>query len=341
MLSGTATDAVRVRVYATACTGTPVALVNVASNAFSVQLAVAESSTTTFVAASEDAAGNLSACSAPLTYVHQLPSLSILDASILEGKAGQLPVLSFVLSLNAAPSTTVRVGFATSDSTALATSDYRALTGSVSFAPGEQTKSVAVTVVGDGTVEKDETMAVRISASGATVVRSVAIGTIKNDDNVGVATLTPSVAASGTGGVTPFEFGWVVPAVKPDGTATNNSWRDLTTMTLRVVDDKGVVAFEVVWLQESNTFQVRRGRGGYGEPFSAGGEAAVEQSAYFELDAAAIAVRTAPGAAVTLALPLRARQAAAGRTFYIEGAATDDFGEEHPFERLGVLTVQR
>jgi hypothetical protein len=341
IISGSAPDAARVRIYVNTCSGNPVATAAVVSSVFSAQLSVAEFSTTTFVAAAEDVAGNVSACSAALTYVHRPPSVSIADAAIFEGRAGQLPVLMFEVSLSEAATGSVRVAFATSDGTAAASSDYRAQTGSVSFAPGERSKAIGIAVVGDGLVEKDESMSVRISASGATVARGAALGTIRNDDNVGVATVAPSVATARPGDVVPFEFGWVVPAAKPDGTLTNNSWRDLTTMTLRLIDDNGLVAFEVVWIQENNTFQVRRGRGAYGGAFSPGDEAGVEESAFFELDPSDVIVRTAPGAEVALVLPLRARRAAAGRTFHVEGAAIDDFGDEQPFERLGALTVRR
>jgi hypothetical protein len=40
-------------------------------------------------------------------------------------------------------------------------------------------------------------------------------------------------------------------------------------------------------------------------------------------------------------LPLRIKPGAAGRTFRIEGAAADDFGEEQPFESLGVIVVTK
>jgi hypothetical protein len=313
----------------------------VVSGVFSAQLSVAEFSTTTFVAAAEDVAGNVSPCSAPLTYVHGPPGVSIADAAIFEGRAGQLPVLMFVVSLSEAATDSVRVAFATSDGTAAASNDYLAQTGSVSFARGERSKVIGIAVVGDGLVEKDESMAVRISASGATVTRGAAVGTIRNDDNVGVATLAPAVATVGPGDLVPFEFGWVVPAAKPDGALTNNSWRDLTTMTLRLIADNGLVAFEVVWIQEHNAFQVRRGRGAYGKAFAPGDGTVVEESAFFQLAASDIVVHTAPGAEVTLVLPLRAKRAAAGKAFYVEGAAIDDFGDEQPFERLGSLTVRR
>jgi hypothetical protein len=164
---------------------------------------------------------------------------------------------------------------------------------------------------------------------------------IKNDANVGVAALSPEMAAAKPRDVVPFEFGWTVPASKPDGTPTNNTWRDLTTMTLRLVGSDGTIAFEVVWIQTSNTFQVRRASGAFSKPFAPGAAVDDQETALFALDPAATVVRTAPGPTVTLALPLRVKQAAAGRTFRVEGAATDDFGDDQPFEPLGTVTIAR
>ena len=150
-------------------------------------------------------------------------------------------------------------------------------------------------MVGDGAVEKDETVAVRISATGAPLIRTAAQGVIKNDDNVGVATLSPTTSAAKPRDVVPFEFGWTVPASKPDETPTNNTWRDLTTMTLRLVGSDGTVAFEVVWIQANNTFQVRRTSGIYSKPFAPGAGVDLQETSFFALDPAAIVVRTAPG----------------------------------------------
>jgi len=194
-------------------------------------------------------------------------------------------------------------------------------------------------VVGDGVVEKDETITVRISATGAPLLNSTAQGTIRNDDNVGVATLSPSAAVARSGDLVPFEFGWVVPAAKPDGTATNNAWRDLTNMRLRLIDQGSRVAFEVVWIQSTNTFQTSSRSGVLGKPFAPGPGIAGQETPFFGLEPAAIVVRTAPGPAATLALPLRVKPGAIGKTFRIEGAATDDFGDEQPFEPLGTVTI--
>ena len=61
----------------------------------------------------------------------------------------------------------------------------------------------------------------------------------------------------------------------------------------------------------------------------------------FALDPSTIVVRTVPGPEATLVLPIGVKQAAVGKAFQVEGAATDDFGDEQPFEELGTLTVGR
>ena len=338
---GTTAPGVPVGLFSTAgCTGNALKTGTAdAAGAFAISLTVGNNSTTTIYAKALPTDGRIGACSNGITYVHRPPSVAIADASIFEGKAGLFSTLTFGVSLTDAAPGTVTVSFTTSNGTAVSTNDYQARTGTVSFAPGERSKSITVSVIGDGVVEKDETITVRITATGAPVLRSAAQGTITNDDNVGVATLSPAVAQSKPADVVPFEFGWVVPASKPDGTATNHHWRDLTTMRLRLVDPGGRVAFEVVWIQETNTFQTSSRSGAFGKPFAPGPGGDVQETPFFALDPGAIIVRTAPGPAATLVLPLRVKSGAIGKTFRIEGAATDDFGDDQPFEVLGSLTV--
>jgi serralysin len=58
------------------------------------------------------------------------------------------------------------------------------LTGSVVFAPGETTKTISISVIGDTTVELDEAFNVRLSAPvNATLTTAVATGVIRGDDS--------------------------------------------------------------------------------------------------------------------------------------------------------------
>lgn len=70
------------------------------------------------------------------------------NVSVLEGNSGTTAA-NFMVSLSNAYDQTVTVSYQTSDGTATSGSDYVATSGSLSFAPGETTKQVSVSVLGD------------------------------------------------------------------------------------------------------------------------------------------------------------------------------------------------
>ncbi len=88
-------------------------------------------------------------------------------------------VATFRVSLTSASAQPVTVQYATSNMTASAGSDYTATSGTVTFAPGETEKTIAVLVQRDILVEGSETFMVMLSnPSGATVTDAMAVGTI-------------------------------------------------------------------------------------------------------------------------------------------------------------------
>ena len=113
-------------------------------------------------------------------------NISINDVSHNEGNSGQT-AYDFTVSLNAAQAAPVTVDFATADGTATQPGDYAANTGTVTFAPGETSKTVTVQVNGDTAVEPNETFFVNLSnATGnATIADNQGVGTIVNDDHTG------------------------------------------------------------------------------------------------------------------------------------------------------------
>ena len=114
--------------------------------------------------------------------IQGLPSVSIGDASVTEGNAGTTP-LSFPVMLSAASTQPVSVTYATVDGTATAPSDYAAANGTLTFNPGETSKTISVNVVADLAIEQDEALTVTISgAQGATIAGASATGRITNDD---------------------------------------------------------------------------------------------------------------------------------------------------------------
>ena len=121
------------------------------------------------------------------------PGVSIADASANEGNSGTAN-LAFTVTMSKASTKVITVGYATSNGTATAGQDYKATSGTVTFAPGVTSQTINVSVVGDTTVEPDETFAVTLSnPSGATLTRPSATGTIVGDD---VAPPTVSIANS-------------------------------------------------------------------------------------------------------------------------------------------------
>lgn len=101
----------------------------------------------------------------------------------------------FVIGLDRASTVPVTVSYRTVNESATAGADYRAATGSVTFAPGETAKTIAVQIMDDTLAERAETFAFELTGisgvSGAQLGARRAVGTIGLSD--GVAAATPFV----------------------------------------------------------------------------------------------------------------------------------------------------
>ena len=105
----------------------------------------------------------------------ELASIEASDAEAREGEA-----LEFRLELSQESETPVSVDYETAEGTAHEGADYVPLSGTVSFAPGETVKTVAVATLGDGNAEPAETVTLRLSnVEGATLATPEASGTIE------------------------------------------------------------------------------------------------------------------------------------------------------------------
>jgi hypothetical protein len=102
--------------------------------------------------------------------------------SVTEGNSGT-KTLTFTLTLDKAPTEAVTVNYQTlTTGTATANDDFAPATGTVTFASGQTTATVSVTVNGDTTFEPDETVQVKFSGSKL-AADVIATGTITNDDS--------------------------------------------------------------------------------------------------------------------------------------------------------------
>lgn len=112
-------------------------------------------------------------------------TLSINDVAVTEGNTGTANAV-FTVTLSAASTQTVTVNFATANGTtnpATAGSDYTLTNGTLTFTPGQTSKTISVPVIGDTMVESNETFFVNLSApTNATITKARGIGTITDDD---------------------------------------------------------------------------------------------------------------------------------------------------------------
>jgi chitinase len=100
---------------------------------------------------------------------------------VVEGDAGTTAV-TLMVTLSAVSASEVTVDWATADGSANG-SDYTAASGTLTFAPGETSKTITLFVTGDTGVEPTEAFTVSLSApSGATIGDGSATVTITDDD---------------------------------------------------------------------------------------------------------------------------------------------------------------
>ena len=93
----------------------------------------------------------------------------------------------FTVTLNPSSLQTVTVDYATGGGTATSGSDYTPASGSLTFAPGDTTKDVTVTIADDDVDESDETFNLTLSdAVNAIIPIPTGTATIKDDDTAGV-----------------------------------------------------------------------------------------------------------------------------------------------------------
>jgi large repetitive protein len=145
-----------------------------------------------------------------------LPSLSTSNISVTEGNSGTTNAVVTV-TLSAASGQTVTVNYAAANGSATSPADYTATSGTLTFAPGEISKTITVPVIGETVPEADETFSVGLfGATNATINVPTSFVTITNDDVP--VTVSPGSFPGGTvataysqtitasGGTAPYSF---------------------------------------------------------------------------------------------------------------------------------------
>ncbi len=131
----------------------------------------------TFEGYSYDSAGNRSNVTVGTSA--SAPAFSIADTSVTEGG-----VLTFTVTRWGSTGSAVGATYATSNGTATAGSDYTASSGTLSFAPGETAKIIAIATIDETIVEGSETVLVTLTSptGGASINDGQATGTIIDND---------------------------------------------------------------------------------------------------------------------------------------------------------------
>lgn len=124
--------------------------------------------------------------------------------------------MTFTVALSAASGKTVTVDYATANDTAVAGSDYIATSGTLTFAPGEISKTITVQVKGDITDELDETFLVNLSGeTNVTIADGQGIGSITDNDPIPTISVGDTMVIERDGPDEPSRAGFTVSLSHP------------------------------------------------------------------------------------------------------------------------------
>ena len=112
-----------------------------------------------------------------------IPTISISGPADVNEAAG---TITYTISLSAASVAPVSVNYASANGSALAASDYAAIAGSVTFAPGETSKTITVAIINDAVFEGNENFQVNLSTPTNATIASGSVTTVIHDDGTGL-----------------------------------------------------------------------------------------------------------------------------------------------------------
>jgi hypothetical protein len=129
---------------------------------------------------------------------------SVGNAAVLEGNAGSQRA-AVVVSLSEPHGSRVTVDYRTVNGTATAGRDYNSVSGKLTFAKGELSKTIQIPVIGDRVPEVDKSFSVKLSdAKHAKIANRTAVVTILDDEPR--ISITDVWTKEGNSSTTPFTF---------------------------------------------------------------------------------------------------------------------------------------
>ncbi len=214
--------------------------------------------------------------------------ISVADASANENTDN---TVDFTVSLSRSSANTIKVNYATQDSTATAGQDYTSKSGILTFTAGEISKTVSVSMLSDSIDEGNETFTLKLSSpSGAILGDSTATGTIENSDPMPSAWLSRFGRTIGSQAVNaissrigaPTEnrvvVGGVEVSLQEETKEVNqgdlqerfkSKWRDSNDQTGRDLNNRSMTLEE---LAHGTSFNLSGGNGSTGIAWSAWGQ---------------------------------------------------------------------
>lgn len=117
-----------------------------------------------------------------ITAINPQPSVSIGDVTVLEGTGPGNSSISFTLTLSGPSSTNVTVGYQTTDGSAIAGQDYNSASGVVSFAPGNTSRPLSLSIIRSSpSIAPSSFFYLNLaSPTNVTIARTQAVATIVN-----------------------------------------------------------------------------------------------------------------------------------------------------------------
>ncbi len=211
-----------------------------------------------------NATNTTASVTATITDDDAVPTITVGDATLVEGNSGTSP-MSFPVTLSNPSAFDVSFTAQTQNGTATAGSDYESLTTTVTIPAGMTSGTIFVGIIGDTVTEPDETFTLALSnPSNATLGNTSATGTITNDDNVTTKFSINSVSHNeGNSGTTAYVFtvssnvvapvgGFTINVDTADGTATVADG-DYTALHTTVTIPQGATSAPVTVIVNGDT----------------------------------------------------------------------------------------
>lgn len=126
------------------------------------------------------------------TFIPSFPTLSIADIQMAEGNSGTVAI-EVTINLSTPYPEAISFSYSTADGKAMAGTDYEAISGSASFAPGATTVTLSINVFGDTVQEAEEFFHLQITPTSTTIPNVQSTVFLFDDDRDGY--LSPEALA--------------------------------------------------------------------------------------------------------------------------------------------------